>query len=329
MTHPPLGQNTVKVSIEQPAPVSSPLAVAAAPKPEVTVALRLHLEYPSIQAFIQSYAVNLSAHGMFLPSTTQLQPGERLRFEVVLADGLPVLRGEAEVRWTEQSPTLQGMGIRFVRLDTQSQELLTQVLTWKAEHPEACYQAAPDPFTTPFVAAPARKQNPLATTAPVAATAAENLAPVPPGVAVTAAVTTQVPAAESTVTPVGATPEPPHLELAEPPPAASAITPNLSYSPPSSMQTPIGESAAVAPTPPAAAAAPPPAEAVPTHVASAAAQSGSSGRAGGRATTDLGDLDVDAALDALLKPTASPAPSHHRPADAARALDELLSRRPR
>lgn len=300
--------------------MSSPLAVAAAPKAEVTVALRLHLEYPSVPAFIQSYAVNLSAQGMFLPSTTPLQPGERLRFEVVLADALPVLRGEAEVRWTEQSPTLQGMGVRFVRLDAPSQELLTQVLTWKAEHPEACYQAAPDPFAVPFVAAPAREQNPLAATALAAAT------PTPAAVAVVAA---PVPAAESVVTPVGATPEPLHLELAEPPPAASAVTPNLSYSPPSSMQTPVGGSAAAAPTPPALAAAAPPAEAVPTHVASGAAQAGSSGRAGGRAATDLGDLDVDAALDALVKPTASPAPSHPRPADAARALDELLSRRPR
>ena len=325
MTHPPLGQNTVKVSIEQPAPVSSLLAVAAAPKAEVTVALRLHLEYPSVQAFIQSYAVNLSAQGMFWPSTTPLQPGERMRFEVVLADALPVLRGEAEVRWTEQSPTLQGMGVRFVRLDAQSQELLTQALTWKAEHPEACYQAAPDPFAAPFVAAPAataRAESQQTTTAPAAATPT----PAPLAVAVVAA---PVPATESAVTPAGATPEPPHLELAEPPPAASAITPNLSYSPPSSMQTPIGGSAAVAPTPPAAAAAPPSVEAVPTHVASGAAQAGGSGRAGGRAATDLGDLDVDAALDALLKPTASPAPSHPRPADAARALDELLSRRPR
>lgn len=326
MTHPPLGQNTVKVSIEQPAPVSSLLAVAAAPKAEVTVALRLHLEYPSVQAFIQSYAVNLSAQGMFWPSTTPLQPGERMRFEVVLADALPVLRGEAEVVWTEQSPTLQGMGVRFVRLDAQSQELLTQVLTWKAEHPEACYQAAPDPFAAPFVAAPARAQNPVAATTPAAA---EKPTPATPATTVVASVTAQVPAALSTITPVGATPEPPHLELAEPPPAASAITPNLSYSPPSSMQTPIGGSAAVAPTPLVAAAAPPAAEAVPTHVASSAAQSGGSGRAGGRAATDLGDLDVDAALDALLKPTASSAPSHPRPADAARALDELLSRRPR
>lgn len=314
------------VSIEQPAPVSSLLAVAAAPKAEVTVALRLHLEYPSVQAFIQSYAVNLSAQGMFWPSTTPLQPGERLRFEVVLADALPVLRGEAEVVWTEQSPTLQGMGVRFVRLDAQSQELLTQALTWKAEHPEACYQAAPDPFAAPFVAAPARAQNPVAATTPAAA---EKPTPAPPATTVVASVTAQVPAALSTITPVGATPEPPHLELAEPPPAASAITPNLSYSPPSSMQTPIGGSAAVAPTPPAAATAPPSVEAVPTHVASGAAQAGGSGRAGGRAATDLGDLDVDAALDALLKPTASPAPSHPRPADAARALDELLSRRPR
>lgn len=325
MTHPPLGQNTVKVSIEQPAPVSSPLAVAAAPKAEVTVALRLHLEYPSVQAFIQSYAVNLSAQGMFLPSTTPLQPGERLRFEVVLADTLPVLRGEAEVRWTEQSPTLQGMGVRFVRLDAPSQELLTQVLTWKAEHPEACYRAAPDPFAAPFVAAPAataRTQSPQTTTTPAAATPT----PAPLAVAVVAA---PVPAPESAVTPAGATPELPHLELAEPPTAASAITPNLSYSPPSSMQTPVGGSAAAAPTPPAPAAAPPPVEAVPTHVASGAAQAGGSGRAGGRAATELGDLDVDAALDALLKPTASPAPSHPRPADAARALDELLSRRPR
>lgn len=262
---------------------------------------------------------------MFLPSTTPLPPGERLRFEVVLADALPVLRGEAEVRWTEESSTLQGMGVRFVRLDAQSQELLTQVLTWKAEHPEACYQAAPDPFAAPFVSAPAataRAESPQTTTTPAAATPT----PAPLAVAVVAA---PVPATESAVTPAGATPEPPHLELAEPPPAASAITPNLSYSPPSSMQTPVGGSAAAAPTPPAPAAAPLPVEAVPTHVASGAAQAGGSGRAGGRAATDLGDLDVDAALDALLKPTASPAPSHPRPADAARALDELLSRRPR
>ena len=61
------------------------------------VALRCSLDYPDIETFIVRYGRNLSTRGIFLPSADPPPAGTAVRFEVVLADGRPILRGEGPV----------------------------------------------------------------------------------------------------------------------------------------------------------------------------------------------------------------------------------------
>lgn len=157
MTAPVPTPNTVQVSAEQsggrPAPAQDRLAV------------RLQLQYADSDAFVRDYAGNLSAAGMFIPADELPVVGAALRFAVVLADERCLLRGEGEVVWTagagpgqaraaqpagpapaDAAPPLRGFGLRFLRLDAASREVVKQVLAYKATQPARFFTEPPDPY---------------------------------------------------------------------------------------------------------------------------------------------------------------------------------------
>ena len=122
-----------------------------------------------MEAFVRSYAVNLSAGGMFIATREPPAVGTVLRFEVVLADDRPVLRGEGQVVWTAGAdqpgpPTgsgpasslaapagepLAGLGVRFGRLDAKSRAVVARVLAYKAAHANQFFTQVPDPYAAP------------------------------------------------------------------------------------------------------------------------------------------------------------------------------------
>ena len=119
------------------------------------LALRFQLQYADVDAFIRSYAVNLSAAGMFIAAKEPQAVGTALRFEVVLADERPILRGEGQVVWTAQADAtsppadaLSGLGVRFSRLDAPSRGVLAQALAYKAAHPALFFAPIPDPYAS-------------------------------------------------------------------------------------------------------------------------------------------------------------------------------------
>lgn len=149
--------NTVKVSAEK---TGGRLAPA-----QDRLAVRFQLQYADDEAFVRGYAGNVSAAGMFVAADEPPPPGTRLYFAVLLADERCVLGGDGEVVWvaaksaaarpaeaangaavTETGGALHGFGLRFIRLDARSVELLRQVLAYKAAHPERFFTAPADPY---------------------------------------------------------------------------------------------------------------------------------------------------------------------------------------
>ncbi len=103
--------------------------------------MRIKLKYPDVETFIQKYAVNISRGGIFI-ATKQPKPiGTFVKFEFLLSDAgtSSIIRGEGQVQWTKeydpQHPNkAHGMGVKFSRLDADSQAVIDRALRWRAEH---------------------------------------------------------------------------------------------------------------------------------------------------------------------------------------------------
>ena len=96
--------------------------------PRIALERRISLRFPHFQGFLTEYCSNVSITGMFIQSREPRSPGEILDFEFNLIDGLQLIRGTGEVVWarlTDEGPQMTaGMGIRFLRLDTESRRLI-------------------------------------------------------------------------------------------------------------------------------------------------------------------------------------------------------------
>ncbi len=105
-------------------------------KDKSPTSMRIRLKYPDINTFIEKYSANISQGGMFIQSQAPQPVNTPLRFEVVLQDGTSLLRGEGRVIWIKEydasCPTrVHGMGIRFLRLDKESEAMVERVLVFK------------------------------------------------------------------------------------------------------------------------------------------------------------------------------------------------------
>ncbi|MBN2525686.1 MAG: TIGR02266 family protein, partial [Deltaproteobacteria bacterium] len=101
---------------------------------EKTAAIRATLKYPSIEAFVQRYAQNISKYGVFFKTSKPKPVGTSIKFELQIADGTKVLRGMGEVSWireTDEGGAPAGMGIKFLKLDATSRDTVKKVLIYK------------------------------------------------------------------------------------------------------------------------------------------------------------------------------------------------------
>ncbi len=102
--------------------------------------MRIRLKYPDVETFVEKYAPNISEGGMFIQSRAPQPVGTLLRFELMLQDGTPLLKGEGHVIWVKEydaaHPTrVHGMGVRFEALDAASQLMIARVVASKEEEP--------------------------------------------------------------------------------------------------------------------------------------------------------------------------------------------------
>lgn len=126
---------------------------ASAPAQPDVIAIRFRLQYPDVETFVAKYAVNISEGGMFIASMEPPSVGSIVRFELSIAGGELVLRGEGEVVWVAPFDPLRpmdacGMSLRFQRMDADSMAMVRRVLSYKTDHPERFIQPAPDPYAT-------------------------------------------------------------------------------------------------------------------------------------------------------------------------------------
>ena len=92
-----------------------------------TVSLRITLRYRDLDEFVQRYADNLSAAGLFLRTKAPKPTGTKVRFELLLTSGTRALRGEGVVV-SVRTDSKPGMALRFNVLDAESQALVDRVV---------------------------------------------------------------------------------------------------------------------------------------------------------------------------------------------------------
>jgi uncharacterized protein (TIGR02266 family) len=118
-----------------------------------TASMRIKLKYPDVETFIQKYAVNISRGGIFIATKNPKPVGTFVKFEFLLSDATTssIIRGEGQVQWTKEfdpaTPNkAHGMGVKFSRLDADSQAVVDRALRWRADH--GTNPGAPVPIPT-------------------------------------------------------------------------------------------------------------------------------------------------------------------------------------
>ncbi len=100
------------------------------------VTLKIKFKSTTLEQFIERYSVDISHGGIFIRTKEPLPVGTNLRFEFQLKDASPLITGDGTVVWTRdfdatRSGVAPGMGVRFDRLPSESQDVLAQILTHK------------------------------------------------------------------------------------------------------------------------------------------------------------------------------------------------------
>jgi uncharacterized protein (TIGR02266 family) len=139
--------------------------------------MRIKLKYPDVETFIQKYAVNISRGGIFIATRTPKPVGTSLKFEFVLAageNGVSIIRGEGQVLWTREFDPTQpgkahGMGVKFTRLDAESQAIVDRALAFRALQNEKSSERAAEARAAdePSGPVPAAAMSPTPTPAPL------------------------------------------------------------------------------------------------------------------------------------------------------------------
>jgi molecular chaperone DnaK len=134
--------------------------------------LRIRLPYATEEDFVEKYGSNVARGGLFIATRSPKPEGTGLAFELVLADGGRLLRGEGVVVKSRAEGPRSGMTVRFVRLDAYSKALIDRIVARRGSAPDS--QAEPTPTPSP---APSPEQ--LLEPAPDARSEAPAVAPEP------------------------------------------------------------------------------------------------------------------------------------------------------
>ncbi|ATB28016.1 Hsp70 family protein [Melittangium boletus] len=168
--------------------------------------MRIRLPYATEAEFIAKYGPHVARGGLFLATRSPKPEGTGLAFELVLADGGRLLRGEGVVVKSVTEGPRAGMTVRFVRLDAHSKALIDRIVDARAP--------APAPAPPPKAPETARRARPVIT-AEALRKQAERV---------------PMPAAPKPPPPTPPPPEPPPPEP-PPPPAPPAPEPVVAPSP--------------------------------------------------------------------------------------------------
>ena len=116
--------------------------------------MRIKLKYPDVETFIQKYAVNISRGGIFIATKQPKPVGTFVQVRVPAVgrdhDVDHSRRGagavDQGVRRGARRCKAHGMGVKFSRLDADSQAVIDRALRWRADH--GTNPGAPMPIPT-------------------------------------------------------------------------------------------------------------------------------------------------------------------------------------
>jgi hypothetical protein len=97
------------------------------PRPPPTV--RITRPWGSEKEFIDGDLAYLGRTAILLPDAPAREPGELIRFEIVLSTGTPIFRGEGHVvaHYPPGGAKPAGLEVRFTRIDARSKLILDRV----------------------------------------------------------------------------------------------------------------------------------------------------------------------------------------------------------
>ncbi|HEY7956432.1 MAG TPA: TIGR02266 family protein [Polyangia bacterium] len=106
------------------------------------ITLKIKFKSASLDQFIERYSVDVSRGGIFIRTKEPLAVGTQLKFEFQLQDASSLIAGEGTVVWIREhdpnrSGVAPGMGVRFDKLQPQSQQILDKILAEKSKRGEA------------------------------------------------------------------------------------------------------------------------------------------------------------------------------------------------
>ena len=91
--------------------------------------MRILRPYKTEEDFIRGDGLTIGRMGMILPGAPERPPGIIIRFEIVLADGQPVFRGEGKVvAHRVHANGRKGLEVKFTRLDAHSKGVVDRAL---------------------------------------------------------------------------------------------------------------------------------------------------------------------------------------------------------
>ena len=124
------------------------------------VPLRIRLPFTTEEEFIERYGANVTRGGIFIATRHGKPVGTPLSFELVLQDGVRLMRGEGVVQklLVDEQAGKSGMLVRFTRIDTRTKGLIDLILErregLKNPEPPVATTTQPPPPSAPPVAKP-------------------------------------------------------------------------------------------------------------------------------------------------------------------------------
>lgn len=91
--------------------------------------LRVRLPFRSEDEFVAHYGAHVGRDGFFLATKAPKPVGAQLLFDLILADGRSLLRGEGVVVRSNASGERPGMTLRFVRLEATGKALVERIVS--------------------------------------------------------------------------------------------------------------------------------------------------------------------------------------------------------
>ena len=97
--------------------------------PRIPLQLLVQFRLNDMETFLKDYALNISSGGLFIKSLKPHPTGSMIYLQIQLKDGKKLIEGLGKVvHVNHPSQANPGMGIEFINLDQNSQEVIDNII---------------------------------------------------------------------------------------------------------------------------------------------------------------------------------------------------------